>query len=124
MINSKILTLVTKVSIAAMVFVVLSAFGAGVASARSTAICSPTLVQYDDAVGYALVLIQCADGTQYVAQNSPGSPCQSNARSWDVMKMFQSLAEAALLSGKSLNIGYNTCSGGLYPFIEALGLAK
>ena len=122
MTNNKIVTLLKKLSIVAAAAVVLTTVGARTAAATSTVTCTPTQVQYNDAPGFKYVLVQCVGGANYAAQITPGSPCESNARTMDVLKIVQSLAEAALLSGKNLSIGYNACSNG--NFIESVTLLK
>jgi hypothetical protein len=65
------------------------------------------------------LLIQSA-GVNYYAQLSPGAPCAANNKTADTLKAWQSLGQAALLSGKTVRIYYASCNG--FRFITALDL--
>jgi hypothetical protein len=54
--------------------------------------------------------ISCADGNMYNAVDSNSNcPNSSYVKNSDTLKTWASLAQAALLSGKYLAIGYTTC---------------
>lgn len=68
--------------------------------------CSPNQVEYSQ----GNLLIQCAP-VNYAAQSTPPSACAAYARNVDTQKIWANLAQAALLSGKSVRIYYDVCSG-------------
>lgn len=67
------------------------------------------------------VALYCSQGSFYAWSYNRGTGC--NVRSADALKSFLSLAQAALLSGKSLRIYYNSCAGGLLE-IDSVHLIK
>ena len=71
------------------------------------------------------LMVQLSSNTSinYFAQQS--SPCSGvPSLSADSIKMFLSLAQAAVLAGKSITIYYNYCSGGSIPYIYDIVLMK
>jgi hypothetical protein len=56
------------------------------------------------------LLVQSA-GANYFGQLNTQSGCTSNNQSVDTLRAWQNLAQAALLSGKSMRIFFNTCGG-------------
>jgi hypothetical protein len=50
----------------------------------------------------------------YVAQLATATGCTANNVTIDTIKAFQSLAQSALLSGKTLRIYYTTCNSAQY----------
>ena len=83
--------------------------GSGAAFAIANPLtCAPNIVE----VNNTNLLIQCAPTNFYVALNASGY-CSAYLQTMDVIKMWQTLADAALLSGKSLNI-YWSQAGSIY----------
>jgi hypothetical protein len=63
------------------------------------------------------LLVQLNNNTSvnyFAQQTSPG--CSLPANSIDTIKIFLSVAQAAQLAGKSVNIYYNTCGTTLYMY--------
>jgi hypothetical protein len=57
------------------------------------------------------LLIKDSSGTFFSGQLSPTAMCSAQAQTIDTLKMWASLAQAALLSGKNVLITYtNACS--------------
>jgi|SRR4051812_2891990 hypothetical protein len=81
--------------------------------------CSPTFVQYEAAQQY--LIVGCG-GVNYFAATLTSGNCTAQSRSVDQQKLFMSLAESALLSGKIVTVYSNTCEGRVY--IEAMDLSK
>ena len=85
--------------------------------------CTPTSISFNDAPYYQVLSVTC-DGVAYQAQaasSGPGGGCSpANARSPDAQRYFMTLAESAILSGKKLNITYNTCYGYNWMYIVEL----
>lgn len=83
------------------------------ASSLASAACTATLVEYSPILtnGNPHLLIQCG-GTNFVSVVSPPGGCASHARTLDTLKIWLSIAQGALLSGKGLNI-YSTSCGGM-----------
>ena len=72
---------------------------------------------------YLMVQLNGNTSINYVAQQS--SPCSgAPSLSADTVKMFLSLAQAAVLAGRSLTIYYNSCSGSATPYIYDMVLMK
>jgi hypothetical protein len=65
------------------------------------------------------LLVQSA-GVNYYAQLTTGAGCTQYNRTADTLKAWQSLAQAALLSGKTVRIYYATCNN--FRFITAFDL--
>ena len=55
-------------------------------------------------------------GLTFVASSIVGGTCFVHAQNVNTMKSFLSIAQAALLSGKKVNIHYNPCGGFNYIF--------
>ncbi len=70
------------------------------------------------------LLVQGADGVNYLAKINAPSGCTSNNQTIDTLKAWQSLAQAALLSGKTVRIYYNVCSSNSQNYIAAMDLDK
>jgi hypothetical protein len=68
--------------------------------------CSPTEVGYSSA-GYAVFV---CGGNNYLVWLS-GAPSGCGNATMDIIKLWMSEAQAALLSGKNLNIYFSVCSG-------------
>ncbi len=80
------------------------------ASAAVTGI-SGTCTDVEYTTGQLLIQLNTANGVvNYVAATTPPSNCSSYARPLDTQKMFMSLAQAALLSGKTMVIYYTNCN--------------
>jgi|SRR4051812_33826788 hypothetical protein len=56
------------------------------------------------------LLIQMA-GVNYLAQLTTQSGCTANNQSIDTLKIWHSMAQTALLAGKTTRIYFNVCSG-------------
>jgi hypothetical protein len=80
---------------------------------------SPTQ-QKVNAVEYSnnTLLVQLADGSNYVGSTSAPAPCTS--ASVDTLKVWASQAQAALLSGHTLKIYYTNCNS--TPFINTIDI--
>lgn len=88
------------------------------ASAASPANFSPVQVEYP-----GKLLVQDPQGVNYYAQLT--SPCTGiAANSIDTIKIWQSLAQSALLSNKNVTLYYTTCSGGTTNYITDIVLRK
>lgn len=93
---------------------------AGSASAFA-ATCAPNIVEYNAPTGTTFpLLIQCSP-TNYVGLISATGGCP--AQSVDTLKIWASLAQAAVLSGKKLNI-YTTTCGSTSNVITAIDLVQ
>jgi len=58
------------------------------------------------------LFVQTSDtGTNYMAKTVAPSGCTDNNQTIDTIKMWQSLAQAALLSGKQIHVYFNVCGG-------------
>ena len=68
---------------------------------------SPTVVEYQPGV----LLVQLPGGTNYIGVLNAVAGCTSNSQSIDTLKQWTSLAQAALLSGKSVKVFFNVCGG-------------
>jgi hypothetical protein len=79
--------------------------GASRAAFADAITCAPNQVEWPQTL-----MIQCAP-VNYVGYLSAPSGCEGNNQSIDTLKSWQSLAQAALLSGKNLTIYYNVCGG-------------
>lgn len=67
--------------------------------------------------------IQLSDGTNYLAtRNASSALCSVYNVTPDTLKIWQGMAEAALLSGKMLKIYYTTCSADNLPYITTVDL--
>ena len=74
------------------------------------ATCTPNIVEYSTNNNTPTpLLIQCG-GTNFFGPIAPVSNCA--AQSIETLKIWTSLAQAALLSGKKLNIYTKTCGSG------------
>jgi hypothetical protein len=71
----------------------------------SNVTCAPNQVEYPQRL-----MIQCAP-TNYVGSLTAPSGCSGDNQTIDTLKMWMSLAEAAVLSGKRLTIYYDVCGG-------------
>jgi hypothetical protein len=80
------------------------------ALADVTSLATPTVVEYSAGT----VLVQLPGGTNYNGVLSAASGCTGNNQNADTLKAWTSLAQAALLSGKSLKIYYTPCAGTNY----------
>jgi hypothetical protein len=59
-------------------------------------------------------------GVNYYGQLTPGGTCGPFGQTVDTLKAWQSLAQSALLSGKTLTITFTNCQG--FNFITVLNL--
>lgn len=110
--NKKMRSLSTMVAIASTLAIA-SASASALASSPTTATCQ--LVK----VSAGTLVIQIPGNVSYYAQlNAVG--CTTNNQSADTLKAWTSLAQAALVSGKSLQIYFNVCGG--INYISALDL--
>lgn len=59
------------------------------------------------------VLIQCTGATpsNYLAQTTPPAGCGAHAQNLETQKIWLSMAQAALLSGKPMWFYYTACGG-------------
>lgn len=69
--------------------------------------CIPTLVEYVSPAGTAIPLLIKCGGTNFTAIDDNVGTC--SGETIDTMKTWTSLAQAALLAGKQLNIYTKTC---------------
>ena len=76
------------------------------AFASVTGLASPVAVEYSA----GSLLVQLPGGANYLGVVSAAAGCTANNQTLDTLKAWQSLTQAALLSGKSVKIYYNTCS--------------
>ena len=80
-----------------------------------------------NAVEYSqgVLLIQLSDGVNYFGQvAADASICTSHNRSLDTLGKWQSLAEAAILSGKQLRIYFTSCGSPSKKYISVIDLWK
>jgi hypothetical protein len=124
--NGRTITMITRTlgKIATRLGFVVLATGilatAGSASAFA-ATCAPNIVEYNAPTGTTFpLLIQCSP-TNYVGLISATGGCP--AQSVDTLKIWASLAQAAVLSGKKLNI-YTTTCGSTSNVITAIDLVQ
>jgi hypothetical protein len=100
-------------------FSVLSALAIGsVATSAQAAVTAPTSVGIIEYYGGTL-LVQL-NGVNFYGQLATQAACTTNNQTIDTLKAWQSLAQAALLSGKQLKIYYNVC--GSTNYITAMDL--
>ena len=87
---------------------------------------TPTTVIMVEYSSYATgtLTVQVAGSVNYFGQVSAQTGCTANNQTVDTLKMWQSLAQAALLSGKTVKIYYNVCGTGSnqFNYIYALDL--
>jgi len=107
----------TRLALALATGVAVTAAGSS-ASAADKNNCTVQLIQYNIAAGGTLI-VQCSDGVNYYAQvgiqgNGSGTGC--GGTSMDSLKAMESLANAALLSGKTVHMAYSVCSNGINGF--------
>jgi hypothetical protein len=86
-------------------------------ASAGTTTCSPNIVEYQ----VPTLLIQCAPNN-FIAPADPPSGCSNFTQTVDTQKIWESLAQAALLNGKSLNIYWTPCGG--WNMITAVDLVK
>jgi len=80
-----------------------------------------------NAVEYSqgVLLIQLSDGTNYFGQvTADASICNVHNVTLDTLNKWQSLAEAALLSGKQLKIYFTNCGSPNKKYISVIDLWK
>jgi len=97
-----------KLAVAALAGFLFIAASSGDAKAAVISNCTPSLVSLDfhGAPSSGRLRIWCtADNTNYYT--NPNSSCP--AANIDQVKMWQTIANSAFLSGKRLNIGYISC---------------
>lgn len=82
-------------------------------SALASSITASKTVQLVEASAGA-VIIQLSDGVNYLGQLTTQAGCTANNQSADTLKAWTSLAQTALLSGKLVNVYFNTCNGTNY----------
>ena len=85
---------------------------AAIAATTTLARADVTSVTTVNAVEYFSdsLLIQLSTGVNYVGVTSAVSGCTGNNQSLDTLKLWTSMAQSALLSGKRLRIYFTTCS--------------
>jgi uncharacterized membrane protein YjfL (UPF0719 family) len=92
-------------------------------SASLAIITATTLVQADVTsvttvnsleYGWGNLLIQLSTGQNYLGVTSAVGGCTANNQSVDTLKVWASMAQSALLSGKRLKIYFTTCSNTAY----------
>ena|SRR5438552_17158060 len=66
------------------------------------------------------LIIQDATGVNFYGQTGTQAGCTANNQSIDTLKLWLSLGQAALLSGKTVKIYFNVCGG--INYISALDL--
>jgi hypothetical protein len=66
------------------------------------------------------LVIQLSTGQNYHAVTSAASGCTANNQSLDTLKVWASMAQSALLSGKRVKIYFTTCSN--FSYIQVLDL--
>jgi hypothetical protein len=78
-------------------------------AASEDAACTVTGVTWNNnsLTGQKMLYVQCADNNTFFAYLAGGATCP--ALDIDSIKMWQSTAQAAKLSGKTLNVWYNQC---------------
>jgi hypothetical protein len=86
-----------------------TAFSAPASAASTT--CVPTQVEAIGATGFPSFMVNCASVNYSVFVTAPSGCSTGDNRSIDAVKIWLSLAQASLLSGKSLQIYYDTCGG-------------
>lgn len=57
------------------------------------------------------LLVQLAGGTNYYGVLNAKAGCTAYNQNEDTLKAWQSMSQAALLSGKKLNIYFTACGG-------------
>jgi hypothetical protein len=66
--------------------------------------------------------LQLATGTNYLATTSAAAGCTAYNVSMDTIKLWQSLAQGALLSGKTVRVYFTQCSANNLRYITTLDL--
>jgi hypothetical protein len=106
-----------RVCLAAIALIVM--LGGGIATAASESGCTVRNVNWNDDGTYRFMNLVCTSGSVYWAfQSNSDGGCSGTPAvvSLDSIKIYQSLATAARLSGKPLTIWYSTvstCWGGV-----------
>jgi len=103
----------------ALVAVLTGAASATVTTPAHAAVSGVTTVNIVE-YGAGSLLVQLTGGVNYFAQLNTQSGCTANNQTIDTIKAYQSLAQAALLAGKTVKVYFNTCGGQNY--ITALDL--
>jgi hypothetical protein len=115
MINRIVKKIVMVSGFVALATTATATFGSSAAFAGQIT-CAPNLIEYYNGT----IIIQCAP-TNYLGHISPPSGCPGG-QFIDTLKAWTSMAQAALLSGKNVQIYYDTCGG--VNTITALDLIK
>jgi hypothetical protein len=84
--------------------------------ADATSVVTVNAVEYTN----GMLLIQLSTGQNYHAVTSAVSGCTANNQSLDTLKVWASMAQSALLSGKRLKIYFTACSS--FSYINTLDL--
>jgi hypothetical protein len=79
-----------------------------------------TLIDYSSTQFLSLFV----GGTQVFGALVAASDCTSNNQAPDTVKAWQSLAQGALLAGKTVKVYFNTCGSSPKNYITALDLNK
>lgn len=96
----------------------LLAVSIGKSAVAGSVTCVPNTIEYYNAT----LIVQCSPTNYYAQTYPPASPCEANVNFLDNMKMWMTLAQSALLSGKSLKIEYTTC--GTTNYINVIDLIR
>jgi hypothetical protein len=79
------------------------------------------VVEFTQQAGYNQLLVQLNDGTNYYANPGQAAPgCGINAATLETTKVWLSLVQSSLLSGKNAKIYYTACIG--YNWITGIDL--
>jgi len=96
------------------VVAVLIGAAAGTVTATAHAAVSPVTTVNIVEFGPGALLVQLTGGVNYVAQLNTQAGCTANNQTMDTLKGYQSMAQAALLAGKTVKIYFNVCGGSNY----------
>jgi hypothetical protein len=94
---------------------------AAVTLVSGTALAASTTWFHPDYVGYSSGALSIAVGADGFIARSTGTPSPCVNQSVDTIKVWQSTAQAALVSGKQLRLQYTACTGGYYITEVAIG---
>jgi hypothetical protein len=78
-------------------------------AARADALDATNKAQVVAYQGAEAMYIQLVGGINYQAMKTAPGDCSNYSRSVDTLRAWQSLAQSALLAGKSLRIYYDSC---------------
>jgi hypothetical protein len=119
----KLFKLPVLAAVMAALLICATAFAAATTGSKTLPV---NKVSYNQQAGYTQLLIQFKEGSTYTnTYANPGqgvaADCPINAPTLETTKVWLSMAQASVLSGRNLTVSYTTCTGG-WNWITAIDL--